>query len=84
MTTILEALLRLFAFCPVNSEVIGAFSLAISAAVNRKTFKGQIVNSAEALSPEQAVELFMGDIESPGEPRVIAVGEPACKSYCNN
>ena len=51
--------------------------LAISAAVNRKTFKGQIVNSAEALSPEQAVELFMGDIESPGKPRVVAVGEPA-------
>ena len=51
--------------------------LAISAAVNRKTFSGQIVNGAEALSAEQAIELFMGDIESPSEPRVIAVGERA-------
>lgn len=59
--------------------------LAINAAVNRKTRKGQIINSEEALSPEQAIEMFLGDVESPGEPRLIAIGKPAdlCLLDCN-
>ncbi len=51
--------------------------LAIKAAVNRKTFRGRIVNASEALTPEQALELFLGDKETPDKPREIAIGAQA-------
>jgi predicted amidohydrolase YtcJ len=40
--------------------------LAMQAAVKRKTISGTVMNAQEALSPEQALELFLSASETPG------------------
>ena len=51
---------------------------AMRAAVERRTSDGQIVGEDEALSPEQALGLFLTPLDSPGGvPRRVVVGAPA-------
>ncbi|WP_395332728.1 amidohydrolase family protein [Novosphingobium sp. BL-8H] len=50
---------------------------AMSAAVLRRTATGMAFNSKEALSPEQALDLFLADPLDLSRPRRIAVGESA-------
>ncbi len=51
---------------------------AMAAAVHRQTRAGVALGSAEALSPEAALALFLGPPEHPGgPPRRVAVGQPA-------
>ena len=50
---------------------------AMRAAVERRTTDGQIVGKDEALSPEQALALFLTPLANPGGvPRSVAVGVP--------
>lgn len=52
--------------------------LAMAAAVNRKTRDGQRLPSAEALSPEQALALYTGELHMPGKGNgVIEIGQAA-------
>lgn len=46
-------------------------------AISRKTRSGRLIGEAEALSPEQALDLFLGPLSKPGTPRTIKVGDPA-------
>jgi predicted amidohydrolase YtcJ len=50
---------------------------AMRAAVSRQTAHGVLLGADEALSPEQALSLFTGALESPPVPRRIAIGEDA-------
>jgi predicted amidohydrolase YtcJ len=52
--------------------------LAMRAAVARTTTDGRMLGAGEAVSPEQALRLFLGTPADPGgPPRRIAAGEPA-------
>ena len=51
--------------------------LAMQAAVSRCSLEGQIVNAAEALTPEQAVSLFLGELENPAKLRQLDAGAQA-------
>ena len=51
---------------------------AMRAAVERRTTNGQIIGESEALSPEQALALFLTPLDSPGGvPRRVGAGAPA-------
>ena len=50
---------------------------AMAAAVSRQTTSGEIVRKDEALSPEQALELYLADPADISRQRTIALGEPA-------
>lgn len=51
---------------------------AMQAAVDRHTRAGQTIGPREALTPEQALDLFMAPLATPGHnPRRLQVGEPA-------
>lgn len=52
--------------------------VAMHAAVTRRTAAGAVVGECEALTPEQALALFLAPLETPGGPRRrVAVGGPA-------
>lgn len=51
--------------------------LAMQAAVSRCSSGGQVINHAEALSPEEAVSLFLGELEDPAKLRHLEAGAPA-------
>ena len=44
------------------------------AAIHRQTQSGQPLGAAEALTPEEALALFLGHPEAPAEPRTIQTG----------
>lgn len=46
-------------------------------AISRQTSGNQLIGTDEALSPEQALNLYLGSLESPGKIRVIRSGAPA-------
>jgi len=50
---------------------------AITAAVSRQTLTGQIIGHDEALSPEEALALFLADPLDLGRQRELTVGAPA-------
>ena len=51
---------------------------AMAAAVTRETSSGVVLGAREALSPEQARDLFLGPLDSPGgPPRRVRIGCPA-------
>ncbi|MGB3621717.1 amidohydrolase family protein [Ketobacter sp. MCCC 1A13808] len=50
---------------------------AMRTAVARRTSSGQSLGSNEALSPEQALALFLGSLETPGKVRCIQPGMSA-------
>ncbi len=51
---------------------------AMQAAIDRRTPSGAVLGAAEALTPAQALDLFLAPLEAPGgAPRRVAVGEPA-------
>jgi predicted amidohydrolase YtcJ len=51
---------------------------AMRAAVSRRTAEGASIGADEAVSPEQARDLFLGPLEAPGDPpRRVRVGAPA-------
>jgi predicted amidohydrolase YtcJ len=51
---------------------------AIAAAVDRRTTVGRLLGHAEALTPREALDLWLGDTRNPGGPaRRVAVGAPA-------
>lgn len=51
---------------------------AMQAAIDRKTSAGEIMNAGEALTPEQALSLYLSDLPTPGiEPRRIRTGVSA-------
>ncbi len=50
---------------------------AMAAATSRRTASGQAIGRDEALTPEAALELFLGAPESPGAPRAVEVGARA-------
>ncbi len=50
---------------------------AMHAAVQRTTASGRVLGPQESLSPEQALALFLGPLESPAEPRRIEVSAAA-------
>lgn len=51
--------------------------IAMAAAVNRRTRKGSLIGPDEALSPTEALALFTGDANDPGDPaRRIETGAP--------
>lgn len=54
--------------------------VAIRSAVERKTASGQPLGQAEALTPEEALELFLGSADSPAMSRQTAVG--AIADFC--
>ena len=47
------------------------------AAISRSTRSGQPIGQQEALTPEQALALFLGSLSNPGTPQNICVGKPA-------
>lgn len=51
--------------------------VAIRAAVERRTAAGAVLGPDEALTPEQAVELFLGSAENPATPRQLMAGADA-------
>jgi predicted amidohydrolase YtcJ len=51
--------------------------LAMKAAVNRQSIGGRVLNLAEALTPEQALELFLGCPYTPARMREVVVGAQA-------
>ena len=51
--------------------------IAVKAATNRQTRAGKILGENEAMTPEAAVECFLGELEHPAEIRSIAIGVPA-------
>jgi predicted amidohydrolase YtcJ len=52
--------------------------LAMQAAVNRRSLQGHVLGRDEALSPEQALALFLGPLDAPGgPPRRVALGAVA-------
>jgi len=50
---------------------------AMHAAVSRRTVSGEILGASEALTPEAALDLFLGSLESPASSRQIGVGAEA-------
>jgi predicted amidohydrolase YtcJ len=51
---------------------------AMQAAVDRRTAAGAVIGASEALSPEEALNLFLAPLVSPGQPpRLLAAGQPA-------
>jgi predicted amidohydrolase YtcJ len=50
---------------------------AMAAAVSRRTTGGQVIGAGEALTPEEALDLFLADPADLGRRRTIAVGMPA-------
>lgn len=51
---------------------------AMQAAVSRRTASGVVISANEALSPEEALELFISPLNAPGrETRKIEPGQPA-------
>jgi predicted amidohydrolase YtcJ len=50
---------------------------SMAAAVSRQTSEGQVIGEGEALSPEQAVKLYLAMPDDLTRQRQIAVGEPA-------
>ncbi len=50
---------------------------AMRAAVERRTAAGKPLGEAEALTPEQALSLFLGSLRQPATARRIEVGAPA-------
>ena len=51
--------------------------IAIQAAVRRETASGLVLGEDEALTPEEAVALFLGDGADPAQPRQIEAGAGA-------
>ncbi|HVL00370.1 MAG TPA: amidohydrolase family protein [Dongiaceae bacterium] len=51
--------------------------IAMRAAVERRTTSGRLLGKNEALTPEQALALFLGSLETPGKMRHIKIGMPA-------
>jgi predicted amidohydrolase YtcJ len=49
---------------------------SVRAAIDRTTPSGQVLNPGERLSPPDALGLFLGHPDRPGELRRIAVGQP--------
>jgi predicted amidohydrolase YtcJ len=47
------------------------------AAVYRRTDEGRILGTEDALNPEQALALFLGELEYPAKPRRVAIGAAA-------
>ena len=50
---------------------------AMAAAVSRQTREGQVIGAGEALTPEQALELYLAAPDDLTRQRQLAVGEPA-------
>jgi predicted amidohydrolase YtcJ len=51
---------------------------AMRAAVERRTDAGDVLGAAEAVAPESAIALFLGDLAAPGgPPRRVRAGAPA-------
>lgn len=50
---------------------------AMAAAVSRRTQAGAMIGPAEALTPEQAIDLYLRDPQALGERRRVAIGAPA-------
>lgn len=50
---------------------------AMDSAVRRRSAAGVVLDEAECLDPEEALRLFTGAPEMPGEPRAIVAGAPA-------
>lgn len=50
---------------------------AMQDAVTRRTANGSVLGASECLSPEQALDSWLGSAESPAQPRRVAVGEVA-------
>ena len=51
--------------------------VAVKAATNRQTRSGKILGENEAMTPEAAVDCFLGELEHPAKIRSIAIGVPA-------
>ena len=51
--------------------------LAMQAAVSRCSLGGQVINHSEALTPEQAVSLFLGELQDPTKLRRLEAGAVA-------
>lgn len=78
-----DSLYRCKAFLKANIALAGSSDApfgsadpwgAMRAAVTRQTASGQTVGRDEALTPEQALALFLGSLENPGQPRRIKPG----------
>ena len=50
---------------------------AMHAAVSRRTASAEILGSNEALTPEAALNLFLGSLEKPESPRTLSIGGTA-------
>ncbi|OBG53002.1 MULTISPECIES: amidohydrolase family protein [unclassified Mycobacterium] len=50
---------------------------AMRAAVHRTTVSGAVLNPNECVSAREALTMFLGRPDRPGQPRTVAVGEPA-------
>ncbi len=50
---------------------------AMAAAVTRRTSSGRLLGADEALTPEQALSLFLGALDDPAHARQIGVGQVA-------
>ncbi|RLT98706.1 amidohydrolase family protein [Ketobacter sp.] len=50
---------------------------AMRAAISRRTQQNAVLGAGEALSPEQALALFLGALHRPGEARTLIEGAPA-------
>ncbi|HMK85380.1 MAG TPA: amidohydrolase family protein [Steroidobacteraceae bacterium] len=52
--------------------------VAMHAAVNRRTAEGRVLGAEEALTPEQALDLYLSPAAAPGQnPRRVRIGAPA-------
>lgn len=49
---------------------------AMRAAVTRATASGHVLGPAERVPPRQALQMFQGSADRPGQPRCIAQGQP--------
>lgn len=81
-----DSLYRCNAFLKANIALAGSSDApfgsadpwaAMKAAVTRRTTSGRTVGRDEALTPEQALALFLGSLENPGQPRRIMTGVSA-------
>ena len=50
---------------------------AMHAAVSRRTASGEVLGASEALTPEAALNLFLGLLEKPATPRTLSIGAAA-------
>ncbi|MEY4160055.1 MAG: hypothetical protein RLZZ136_676 [Pseudomonadota bacterium] len=80
------ALYRLRAFCDAGVPLAAGSDApfgslnpwrAMAAAVSRQTVAGDEITAAEALTPEQALALFLSDPENLAIQRSVAIGAPA-------